>query len=106
MAIKPRWDHKRDANEPAIVAVLGKVGTQTWPVSGEGIPDLICLTGHHIWLLEIKSRRGILTKPQEKFQAEMHRACAPYYVVHDADEALAARELMLKLARGVGGFAH
>ena len=90
MSIKPRWDQKRDVNEPAIRAVLRKAGVKTYPLSGEGLPDLLCLSGSHFFLIEVKGKGGILTKTQEVFHAEMRHANAGCYVVRDADEALQA----------------
>lgn len=93
----PGHSNRRDANEPAIRAVLHKTGVQTWQISGEGIPDLLCLSGHTLFLMEIKAKHGTLTPPQEKFQESMRRANAGYYVVHDVDEALEA--VRMELAR-------
>ena len=90
MSIKPRWDHKRDEHEPAIRAVLRKANVKTYPISGEGIPDLLCVSGSVLFLIEVKGKGGVLTKAQEVFHAEMRHANAGCYVVHDADEAMQA----------------
>ena len=98
MAGLNRYDPKRDGNEPAIRAVLRKAHVQTWQLSGEGIPDLLCLVGHHLFLMEVKAAKSApLTEPQKLFRDIMIHANAGYYVVWDADGALDA--LRLELAR-------
>jgi len=88
---------KRDTNEPAIRAVLHQAKTQTWQLSDEGVPDLLCLTGHVLWLMEVKAAKGILTPAQMKFRDSMIAANAGYYVVTSPDEAMDA--LRMELAR-------
>lgn len=90
------WD-SRDSNEPAIRAVLHKAGVQTFNPTAKGFPDLVCLTGHVLWLMEIKSAKGVLTKEQAAFRDTMMRANSGYYVVRDPDQALDA--LKMELAR-------
>ena len=86
-----RRNPRRDSNEAAIRAVLHKAAVITWPLSGEGIPDLLCLTGHHIFLMEIKrDSKALLTPAQIEFRDVMVHHNAGYYVVWDADTALMA----------------
>ena len=93
-----RVNPRRDSTEKAIRAVLHKTGVKTWALSGEGIPDLLCLIGHRLILLEIKrDSKAPLTKPQLEFQAIMKHHNAAYYVVWDPDTALEA--VKLELAR-------
>jgi Holliday junction resolvase len=74
---------KRDANEKAIVEALEAYGAYVFRVSGEGVPDLFV---HYrgVWTpLEVKAKRGTLTKRQ----AAVTHAIP---IVRTVDEALAA----------------
>jgi hypothetical protein len=80
---------RRDANQPAIVAALRAAGVTVIEMGGvgDGVPDLLAYRRSHGLMrwLEIKMPGGKLTKAQEKFHA-----LVPVWVVHTADEALAA----------------
>ena len=86
---------KIDANQPAIVAALRKVGAQVFSLAGaaNGIPDLLCSHRGVTVLLEVKdgtlapSRRQ-LTDDQVKFHAEWNGG--PLFIVNSVSEALAA----------------
>lgn len=61
---------KRDAVEPAIVAVLRRVGASVRRLSAPGLPDLIVAYHGRVVLLEVKRRGGKLTPAQRKLIAE------------------------------------
>jgi hypothetical protein len=65
-----RRNAKRDANEPAIIAALKRVGAKVYPVSGEGLPDTTVLFRGVVYLIEIKTDKGKLTPAQVKFFEE------------------------------------
>lgn len=77
---------KRDANERAILDAIRGIYIYAWPVSGDGLPDL--LTYHprrRVWLpVEVKAPGGHLTPAQ----AETFRI-APFPVVETVADALA-----------------
>lgn len=75
---------RRDANEPEILAAWARIGVQAWPISGEGVPDVLTWR-QGIWLpVEIKSPGGELTVAQALTYAR-----APFPVVDDVRAALA-----------------
>ena len=65
-----RRNAKRDANEPEIISALRQAGATVRTISGAGIPDSLIGFRGKTYLAEIKSEKGTLTKPQEKFFAE------------------------------------
>lgn len=89
MSSIPRRNAKRDANEPEIVAALVATGCKVWPLSDEGIPDLLVLSPGNKWLLlEVKrtGAAGRLTDAQIRFFNATDTA--PRGVVRTAQEAL------------------
>lgn len=83
-----RRNPKRDANEADIVSALEAAGVRVWPLSGEGIPDLLCFHRGRFVLLECKTGAGRLTAAQERFFSETRGSAA--YIVKTPKEALDA----------------
>lgn len=82
-----RRNAKRDTAEAGIVYALREAGHKVWPISGEGIPDLLVLAGRTWILLEVKTgNAGRLTDAQIKFFGQTDTA--PRGVVRTAQEAL------------------
>jgi Holliday junction resolvase len=81
-----RRNARRDGNEIEIIRALESVGVIVHPVSGAGIPDLLC--GHRgVWfLVEVKTRSGRLTEAQRRFHALAEGY--PVFVVRTAQEAV------------------
>lgn len=88
-----RYNPKRDHNEPAIRAILKKHGVMSWPLSDEGIPDLLCCWGGRYFLIEVKaSDKAPLTKEQQVFFAYARHHNSDAYVCWDTDSVLMALE--------------
>jgi hypothetical protein len=83
----PRWQKKPDANQQDIVDALRRVGAKVYDASrvGEGFPDLIIGFRQCLFLLEVKTSSGRLTKDQKKFHAEWD---SYIHIVHTVEEAL------------------
>ncbi len=83
MSIK-RWNARRDANEPAIVEALEKVGAtvERWEVC-----DLVVGYQGRTYLIEVKTEKGKLTKKQKTMREKWRGHLA---TVRDAIEALQA----------------
>lgn len=86
---------KVDANQPAIVAALRKMGckVQSLAAIGKGVPDLLVMHRHRLVLMEIKEpskvpSKRVLRPLQAKWHAEWDGA--PIAVVETAEEAFAA----------------
>jgi Holliday junction resolvase len=76
---------KRDANEPAIVAALQRVGARVMRISQKGAPDVLCCFGGQLFALEVKSATGTPTKAQAaQFQGW------PIVTVRSVEDALKA----------------
>lgn len=76
---------KRDWNEREIIAALRQIGVVVLPVSGAGVPDLICWHPHEgLRLLEVKTPRGTLTEAQRQINRLL-----PVSIVRSVAEALA-----------------
>ena len=85
---------KRDANEPAIREALEAAGYTVFPVSDDGIPDLLVTRpGKGYLLLEVKVPGKPLTKAQERF-FHLSEGTARYMVT-TAQDALQAAEYWL-----------
>jgi len=80
---------KPDANQPAIVAALRKVGVSVHPMSadGSGCPDLLCSYRGYVTLLEVKQPGKKLTPAQVRWHANWD-SFSPVYVVETIDDAL------------------
>lgn len=85
---------KRDANEPAIVEALRRVGAQVIRLSERGAPDLLVLWRQRVILMEIKTAVGRATLAQERRSDEGW----PVVTCRTVDEALGA----LQPVSGVG----
>jgi len=87
----PKWAHKRDGNEKAIINALETVGFQAVQLSAKGLPDLI-VNGDdergfpNSWFMEIKSEKGKLTDAQE--ETIRNWTGKPINVVRTIEEAL------------------
>lgn len=86
---------KRDGNEKAIVVALRKVGVLVWPISGEGVPDL--LTWYRgVWLpLEVKRtrlRRSLTDRKGRSLTPAQGASwrLTQYPIIESVDEALQA----------------
>lgn len=77
---------RRDSNEADIVKALRKLGVIVKHISAEGIPDLLCFhpyTG--LFLLEVKTGKGTLTRAQQRTEGEM-----PFRIARTEDDAVMA----------------
>ena len=79
---------KRDANEGEIIRALQSAGAKVWPISGEGIPDLLVAYDGRFLLMEVKTRSGRLTSAQVAFCGQVESY--PVHIVKTAQEALQA----------------
>jgi hypothetical protein len=86
---------KRDSREAEIISALRAEGYTVFPISDNGIPDLlVSRKGKAAWLLlEVKSPTGTLTKAQERF-FQQTEGC-PRFMVTNALDALAAARYWL-----------
>ena len=65
-----RHDAKRDANEPAIVDALERLGFSVTRISGRGVPDLLVGKGQRfLALVEVKAPKGTYTPAQNAWRA-------------------------------------
>lgn len=86
-----RWDARRDANEPEIVAALERVGARVRRLSAPGIPDLLVGYRQDIFLLEVKNRNTSHPKIQQQQEVFIEEwSDFRVYVVWNVDEALRA----------------
>jgi hypothetical protein len=86
-----RRNPRRDANEPAIVKALEKVGALVKRISAAGVADLLVLYKGRIFLLEVKMpKTGRMTPAQQETTAEGW----PVTVVRDEYDALTAIGLL------------
>ena len=81
-----RRNAKRDANEPEIVKALRQAGAYVRTISESGLPDTLIGFRGKTYLAEIKSEKGTLTKPQEKFFDEWRGF--PPVIFRSVDDAL------------------
>ena len=83
----PRWQKKPDANQQDIVDALEKVGAKVYDASriGQGFPDLLVGYRSCLFLLEVKTSSGRLTKDQKKFHIKWN---SYIHIVHTVEEAL------------------
>lgn len=91
-----RYGAKRDTNEPEIVRALQLAGWSVFSLSQPGFPDLMCVRGGTVRLLEVKEPRNQKGEPKPltpsqqetfpKFEAAGHRI----EVVTTAEQAIAA----------------
>ena len=77
-----RMAKRRDANEPAIVAALEKVGCK---VVRSDVVDLIVGRGKRTWIMEVKTDRGQLTPAQVRNFSDWP---GQYNVVRTPEEAV------------------
>ena len=74
-----------DANQSQITSALLKIGAKVHDM--ERPVDLL-IEFRSIWIvLEVKTQKGTLTPAQERF---FEKTKAPAFIVHDAEEAVAA----------------
>ena len=79
-----RYAKRRDANERGIIEKLESFGYAVEPLVDAPF-DLLVSRDGHVWLLEVKAKRGRLTPRQVEFRERF-----PVRVVRTAVEALAA----------------
>lgn len=83
----PKYAHKRDKNEPPIIAALEGVGAAVQQLSEEGVPDLLVAFRGTLYLMEVKMPKKNLT-PAER---EWHLNWPIWvYIVRTPEEALQA----------------
>ena len=82
-----RYNAARDANETEIIKALAACGVQSWRISGDGIPDLLCAKDGAFFMIEVKTASGKLTRQQEAFFALCHTlGDLPAFVVRSVDD--------------------
>lgn len=88
-----RYANKRDENERAIIATLEAMGCLVMRLDKP--VDLLVLlpAGRGIVLVEVKTKRGTLTRDQEDF-AELW----PFHVLRSPDDAIAMVQTIRKAA--------
>lgn len=84
-----RYDAKADANQSEIVGTLRAAGctVQHLHTVGRGVPDLLVSRHGNMYLLEVKTPKGRLTKCEREW---IEAWDAPVYVVRTVEEALQA----------------
>lgn len=82
-----RYDAKADANQPEIVEALRAAGytVQHLHTVGQGVPDLLVSKHGSMWLLEVKTPKGRLTKCEKEW---IETWDAPVYIVRSPEDAL------------------
>lgn len=80
----------RDANEPEIREALAELGVKSWLLSGNDLPDLLCLKGSVWFLAEVKNPKGLnrLSEGQRRFMAEVGLTDAPLLLLRSRDDVL------------------
>lgn len=86
MSIK-RYDAKRDANEPEIVAAARQLGVRLWQLDEPC--DWMVLIGGVMYPAEIKSETGKLTPKQAIFRREVLDAGGTYITWRSVSEMIA-----------------
>ena len=81
---------KRDKNEAEIVSALERTGWHVRKINGTGVPDLLCIRGQQVMLLEVKQKGRGLTPAQSAFFKLVHGA--PVWIVYSVEEALGFAE--------------
>ena len=63
-----RRNAKRDANEPAIINALIKVGCKVYRIMSieRGCPDLLVFRDRNVYALEVKTKTGKLSEKQKE----------------------------------------
>ena len=82
-----RYAAKRDANEDEIVQALRHTGWIVRRINSTGIPDLLCIRGSKVMLLEVKQPGKPMTSAQTEF-FNLISDRAPIWVVESIEEAL------------------
>ena len=77
---------KRDKNEAEIVSALERTGWIVRRLSDKGIPDLLCIRGKQVMLLEVKMPGAKLNDEQSGFFKLVQGA--PVWVAYSIKEAL------------------
>jgi hypothetical protein len=85
----PRWQKAPDSNQAEIVDALTKCGVLVYDASrtGGGFPDLVVGYKQCLYLLEVKTSSGRLTKDQQKFHTKWD---GYIHIVHTVEEAMTA----------------
>lgn len=84
-----RYDAKADSNQVEIVDALRTAGctVQHLHTVGRGVPDLLVSRHGNMYLLEVKTEHGRLTKCEQEW---IDAWDAPVYIVRDVQSALEA----------------
>lgn len=80
---------RRDANEAEIIEALRRAGVWVRQMHSSAGFDLLCAWNGEIHVVEVKQHGGKLTADELKVYEAFHLIGCAYYVVHNADEALA-----------------
>jgi Holliday junction resolvase-like predicted endonuclease len=89
---------RRDVNEPLIIDYFESAGCAVLKVNESGKPDLVVFKGAHVWLVEVKQRRGKLRAQQVAFQAHWRGPQVQIVrSVEDAAKLLESRALAVEL---------
>jgi Holliday junction resolvase len=83
-----RYNRRKDANQNEIVDALEKAGCSVTDLSttGDGVTDLLVTRAGVHYLVEVKSKDGVLTDPQIRF----HVKHAPVHIVRTIEQAFRA----------------
>ena len=81
-----RWNPKRDSGERQLIAELNSRGITTFPCSAPGLPDIWGIFRGRFLAIEIKSKRGKLTKRQRPFFRTCRNLVAPAYVIRSSED--------------------
>lgn len=85
----PRYDCKKDSNSTEITDAFLERGwyvedtSRVGPNAIPGFPDCLCTKGYAMYLVEIKTKTGKLTKNEKTFRA---RFSGNYVIVRSAQE--------------------
>jgi len=90
-----RRNPRRDLSEPAIIRALTALGVFVQPLSGKGVPDLLCAANGRMVLMECKAPAGPcggvsgrgLTDDQQRFWQQWPGP--PLWICRTVDDAVA-----------------
>lgn len=80
-----RYNPQRDSNEPEIIKAYESLGCSVHRVSGTGVPDLLIGYKGFCEVVEVKTKKGKLTKEQAKFKIEFN---GEYRVVREVEDVI------------------
>lgn len=83
-----RWNPRRDAREPEVIAAFKTVSAVVRQLSGKGVPDLLVGYQRQWFLVEVKAPGRGTTAAQTVFFAEADRQRLPVFILRSAAEVL------------------